>query len=282
MCIRDSSSSLKNQAKDIIQKVDNELQKLKPDHKALLRWAFDFPQKLCDDTGKKAVVILDNFENILELNNFSQVRDVLSVVSLKHIDVRLIASSSFSNEIEPLVRKHFETVRIVPLDRKAVDELCSRKKVKTARGTADQILRFTAGHQFVTEHLVNSLKETGSVKRAFAALIANRESPVYTHLAAVFHESIGRARGQALLKTALNVLSSSGPLSLTELSRKIYRSAPVTKSLLERLIYVDLIVKKDGKFTFSDPALGLWLRLASSAPLGKATQHDIDVMEGQL
>ena len=59
---------------------------------------------------------------------------------------------------------------------------------------------------------------------------------------------------------ALNLYASENK-SPTEISKKIYRSAPVTKSLLERMMQVDLIVKVDNKYNFSNPILKQWLKL---------------------
>ena len=71
-----------------------------------------------------------------------------------------------------------------------------------------------------------------------------------------------RARGQTLLKTILKVVANE-ELRLSEIAKKIYRSAPVTKSILERLMEVDVIYKKDNKFYFSDNVLRIWLKLTS-------------------
>ena len=114
--LKKHSSSLSPSAKDIIQKIDNELQKIKPDQKALVQWAFEFPQKLAEETGKKIILILDDFENLLELNNFSQIKNILSLISFKQKNVQYIASSCFSTEFKKL--KNFEAVEIKGLDRK--------------------------------------------------------------------------------------------------------------------------------------------------------------------
>ena len=131
----------------------------------------------------------------------------------------------------------------------------------------DEILSCTNGHAFMTEQLIKKYKETGDVEKALSSFFKDKNSLVYSHLEKSLDNALNRARGQALLKTILNVLSCSEPLTLSEIARKIYRSAPVTKSLLERLIKVDLVVKKDSKFMFSDPALRLWLASSKEAVL---------------
>ena len=65
-----------------------------------------------------------------------------------------------------------------------------------------------------------------------------------------------------MLKTVLRVIANE-ELRLTDISKKIYRSAPVTKSILERLMQTDVIHKKDNKFYFTDNTLRIWLKLIS-------------------
>ena len=57
----------------------------------------------------------------------------------------------------------------------------------------------------------------------------------------------------------LHTLSLHDGLKLSELSRKIYRQAPVTKSLLTRLMDVKLVSVADGKYDIEDKILKRWL-----------------------
>ena len=83
---------------------------------------------------------------------------------------------------------------------------------------------------------------------------------------------LGRTRGQVLSKIILKVIASEKELRLSDIARKIYRSAPVTKSLLERLISADIIYRKDSRFYFHDPILKIWMRLT-------AMGYEFDEME---
>ncbi|MFQ5475105.1 MAG: hypothetical protein ACE5DM_04680, partial [Candidatus Nanoarchaeia archaeon] len=67
--------------------------------------------------------------------------------------------------------------------------------------------------------------------------------------------------GATLLKNILKVLSRNPPMRLTHIAKKIYRSSPVTKSLLERLMEVDLVKKDEKLFTFISPVLRLWCKM---------------------
>lgn len=80
-------------------------------------------------------------------------------------------------------------------------------------------------------------------------------------LACRYHleKALGKARGQSMLSAVLNTVAVEA-LTLTEISRKIFRSAPVTKSLLERLMEVDLIERRGRKFYVKDAVLAVYLK----------------------
>ena len=81
-------------AADTVDFLSNELQKIKPDQKAMLQRAFGFADEISKKSGKKVVMLLDDFENIFDLNNFSQVRDVLSLIPLSSRNVSYLVASS--------------------------------------------------------------------------------------------------------------------------------------------------------------------------------------------
>ena len=62
----------------LIKTVENELLKIKPNQKLLVESAFKFAEALGKESGKKFLIVLDNFENLLDLNNFPQIKDILS------------------------------------------------------------------------------------------------------------------------------------------------------------------------------------------------------------
>ena len=76
-------------------------------------------------------------------------------------------------------------------------------------------------------------------------------------------DALSRARGQTLLKSVVVAVASRQQSRLTEIAKLIYRSAPVTKSLLERLLSVGLILKQGNMFSIADPVLRLYIKYAS-------------------
>lgn len=70
-----------------------------------------------------------------------------------------------------------------------------------------------------------------------------------------------RARGYGALKAILEILAQDEPLTLTEISQRLYRTPGSTKDYLSWLEDVDLVTAHQKRYAFTDPLLRLWVRL---------------------
>lgn len=242
----DSSNELKN----IKQTIENELQKIKPDQRLIVKTSFDFLEEL--SKKHRIILCLDNFENIFDLNNFSQIDDILSFMDFNNKNITFIVTSSAIYLIKKLL-KNFEIIELKNLDKKQTETLANKYNIKNK-----EIYDYIYGHPYLIKCLCERLEKTKDIKKAFSIELS--EENINRHCEDVYSYSLNRARGKSLLKVILKVLADSHEASLTEISKKIYRSAPVTKALLERLIEVDLISKHNKKFSINDPILEKWLK----------------------
>ena len=256
-----AESELKSRnAFSLIKAVENELLKIKPDQKLLVESAFDFAERLGKESSKKFLIVLDNFENLLNLNNFSQIKDVLSVINFEAENARYIAASSAIRESLASLKK-FECYEIKNLDKEEAIELAESIIGKNA-DAADEIWALSNGHPLITILISKKYNEIKNVKKSFLIELLQKNNSVYDYCNDSLNYYYNRARGQTLLKIILKVIANE-ELRLSEIAKKIYRSAPVTKSIIERLMDVDVIYKKGNRFYFTDNVLRLWLKLTS-------------------
>ncbi len=244
----------------LIKTIENELLKIKPNQKLLVESAFKFTEELGKENNKKFLIALDNFENLLDLNNFSQIKDVLSIINFDSENVNYIATSSAIKQSLALLKK-FECFEIKNLEKKEAIELSESIIGKNDKAN-EEIFKLSWGHPLITILLSNKYKEIKDVKKSFLIELLQKNNSIYNYCNESLNYYYNRARGQTLLKTILKVIANE-ELRLSEIAKKIYRSAPVTKSILERLMEVDVIYKKDNKFYFADNVLRLWLKLTS-------------------
>ena len=119
------------------------------------------------------------------------------------------------------------------LARKALgDQLLSESAVRT-------LFAWTYGHPFYVYAVAERMREMAFlssrevdeqlVREAFVLETLSSTGRIYNLCRYVVEESVAQARGQALLRLALQILAQSpDPLTLTELSRRLKRSSGVT------------------------------------------------------
>ncbi|MBS3100907.1 hypothetical protein J4204_02140 [Candidatus Woesearchaeota archaeon] len=244
----------------LVKNVENELLKIKPNQKLLVESAFRFAEAWGKEANKKFLIALDNFENLLDLNNFAQIKDVISIIDFEARNVSYIAASSAIKQV--LALKKFECYEIKNLEKNEAAELIKSIVEKAEQKTIDEIFALSNGHPFVTMLISKKYNEVKDAKKSFLIELLQKNNSIYNYCNDSFNYYYNRARGQTLLKTILKVIANE-ELRLSEIARRIYRSAPVTKSIIERLMEVDVIYKKDNKFYFADNVLKLWLKLTS-------------------
>ena len=244
----------------LIRAIENELLKIKPDQRVLVDTAFKFSETLAKENNNKFLIVLDNFENIFDLNNFSQIKDILSIINLDAENINYIVTSSAIKQSLASLKK-FECYEIKNLERKESVEL-SESIIGKNDKASEEIFKLSWGHPLINILIANKYNEIKDVKKSFLIELLQKDNSVYDYCSDSLNYYYNRARGQTLLKTILRVIANE-ELRLSDIARRIYRSAPVTKSILERLMEVDVIYKKDNKFYFTDNVLRLWLKLTS-------------------
>ncbi len=125
--------------------------------------------------------------------------------------------------------------------------------------------RLTGGRPAYARALVESIHETEgrSPHDVVAALrrslgVEGRLSRLCAHC---YELRLHRARGYGALKAILDILSEEEPLTLTEISLRLGRTAGSTKDYLSWLDDVDLVSVSLKRYRFRDPLMRVWCRL---------------------
>lgn len=245
------ANSLDKSCSDVIHSLHNELLKIKPNQTLMIETAFSFPEILSSSAGKKIVICIKEFQELLALNNFPQIKDIIGLFdSFKNKNAMYLVTGNATKLLKKSL-VDFEVREITELSEEETKKLVEKEGVRYQK----KIFELTKGHPYYVLSLCARLKQTTNVEKAFVVETLTREGKIYCACEKILDESLARARGQTLLRSLLIALSKQKGIRLSDLARKIYRSAPVTKSLVERLVDVDLVVKADSKYRISDPVL---------------------------
>lgn len=235
---------------EYVEKIHNELQKIKPDQKLLVESAFKF----VDNLGKKVVLCLDELSELGKMDNFSQIKDFSKLFF--NLDLKNVSIVAAGSDVNLLMEKYGKKMDVVSIDAFSEDEI---KDMVNEDKVASEVYKYSRGVPYFAEVILSRYNEVKDVKKAFIIETLSSEGRIYSSCLSLLNSKLSKARGQTLLRSVLKVLSVED-LRLNEISRRVFRSSPVAKTLLNRLISVDLVEKKGNLFSYSNSILKYWAK----------------------
>ncbi|TEU10581.1 MAG: hypothetical protein E3J21_25825 [Anaerolineales bacterium] len=261
------------------RQVTREMEKDRPDERLLLEITLSCLEQTAQHTGRKPLVILDEFHNVTQLDSFPHIKDMLSVVGQalsRQIEVGYIVASSNTSMVKRTVQSatsplfdQFQVVPVPPFDRAATAEFC-RKSLPEHLLTQETIARlfeFTSGHPFYLNCLTTAMRrldqdKTGGdvLDRAIYEEILTREGRIYQYCQHRLETSLAEARGRTTLRSVLLVLAEGGKQTLSEIAAPLKRTPGEVRSYLKRLADFDLIGREGHRYYITDPIIALWIK----------------------
>jgi len=270
---------------DFFTRFYQELQKEKPDQHLLLELAFSAPEAFAQASGRRVMLIIDEFPEILALNNYPQVRDVLalfrSVLQTQSRVCYIVVGSMISLmeriflEAESPLFVHFQMETVGPFGRDDCATLARKRLAILADPIPADVLatiyQVTRGHPFyiyatcmrVIENatLLHKPLTPETVQEAFTLETLGSTGRIYNLCRYVLEQSLKDVRGETMPQAILQVLAQEpGGMSLTEIATRLKRASGAIRQLLNWLQDVDLIDQRDDKtYVYRDAVLQVWV-----------------------
>ncbi len=257
------------------------LQDARDDPATQVTLALDFPEKLAQELDCRLLLLLDEFTELAVLSNYPSVRRPLQLFRAamqRHSRLGYVIAASAISAMEKMVQDgrsplflQFEQVEVSHFPPDATLALVERILGYTpSPGVGRRLHQLTGGHPFyihaVTTRLVQrqtftrASSEIGpdDVSRAFILETLSRTGQIYNYCRYLYDISLQRARGYGILKAILQVMAEEEKLTLSELARRIHKTAPTTRGYLRALQEVDMVVENEGVYFYRDPVLRYW------------------------
>lgn len=258
-----------------------ELQKAKPDQALLLRTAFDFPEMMATELGRKVVMLLDEFQEIRAFERF-EVREPLSIfraVMSNQANVGYIIAGSAITITQKMIKEHtsplflqFEMLELPSFDKRSTGELLKKLIDNVTPDGMAEIYRLSHGHPFYITALAQRARriveadqkiDTEIAGQAFVIETLSKEGQIYNYCRYIYDLALERARGYGNLKAILQVLAEEEGLGRSEVSRRIKKGYGPTGPYLSSLVEVDLITEDNKLYYYRDPILRFWVAYAT-------------------
>ena len=264
---------------------NQELQKEKPNQHLLLEMAFNWPETWAQALDRHVLLILDEFPEILLLNNYPQIESVVALfraVLQSQSRVCYVVAGSMLSLMERIFLRadsplfvHFQLETVGPFGREDSHALARQRLAPVEPAVSPEVLaavyQVTRGHPFyiyaTTMRVVEMVSllhrplNPQTVHEAFVLETVGTTGRVYNLCRYVLEDSLPRARGETMPQAVLQVLArETEGLTLTRLARALKRPTGAIRQVLNWLMEVDLVLQRaDKTYVFRDPVLQLWV-----------------------
>jgi hypothetical protein len=270
---------------DHLYSFNQELQKEKPNQHLLLEMAFNWPETWAQALGRYVLLILDEFPEILVLNNYPQIESVVALfraVLQSQSRVCYVVAGSMLSLMERIFLRadsplfvHFQLETVGPFGREDSDDLARKRLAPVEPTVSPEVLaavyQVTRGHPFYIYATTMRVLEMVSllhrplnpqtVHEAFVLETVGTTGRIYNLCRYVLEDSLQRTRGETMPQAVLQVLARENEgLTLTRLARALKRPTGAIRQVLNWLMEVDLVQQwADKTYVFRDPVLQLWV-----------------------
>ena len=277
----------------------NELSKTKPDYNLMIRETFRFPELLAEERNIRLMLLLDEFTELSLLGRYAGVGNPVSTFRAalqQYTRVGCVITSSAISTMMAMIEEstsplfmQFRPLRLLPFGKRTTAEL-ARKLADLDDGACALLHDLTGGHPFyitvITERaeamarrLQRTLINATLIRQAFFLEVLSPQGVLYNYCRYLYDISLERAKGYAALKTILQVLAVEGEMHLSEIARRVRRSASATRENLKRLMEVDVITQAGRDFIYADPVLRCWVARTSAGIELEPFPHRRDLVQ---
>lgn len=257
----------------------NEMSKQKVDYTTLLNIAFDFPERLAEALGRPLMYFLDEFPELLTLGSFPGVGDPLKhfrAALQRQTRVAYVITGSAVSATEHIVQDHqsplflqFRALELHPFTPEDTQALTEKLVGRLSPAAQAAVHTYTFGHPFYVTALAERVRELAAgateavspelVSQAFVLEALENRGQIYGYCRYLYDISLQKARGYGVLKALLQILAIEDGLALSEVASRVRRQASAARDYLRRLMEVDLLVERQGRYFYADPVFRYWV-----------------------
>ena len=293
------------EVREAVQPVARELEKARPDRQVLFQACFSFPSELARITGRRVLLFLDEFQEIVHLTNFDQAKNVLKLLRAakdRSHEVSWCICGSIISEMDAIARtpesplfNQFSHLAIPPYIREDSETLIRKYLTDCDNRLVGLFHHFSAGSPFYLTHLLRRLTILGArgddisealIKRAFIAETLSPGGMINSYCTYLYNVSIQRAKGYGVLRSLLdNIAVSDEALNQSELARRLKMTQGAVRSNLNELVAVGVLYERERCYHYTDPVLRYWVAYVqngievSEFPTGKDLLLLIDELD---
>ena len=270
----------------VVKKLLRELEKGESSKTEVTKLAFEYLRELGKE--EKMVVFMDEFQEILKLKNYRELRNILGIFReyINDENILFVISGSFphimwdmiANGESPLYNQ-FKELNLDYFEKESAYELIS-KVIECGEESKRLIYQLSGGHPF---YIVSIAKRTKlihriyelsanltTIKRAFLIETLYPEGGIYKHSSYLLNTVLSLAKYKAPLIGILNTLLKEDGLTQSEIAKKIKVSQGEARLYISELERLDILQRIEDRYYIEDKVFKVWLDLRKTGELGES------------
>jgi len=230
------------------------------DNRSLFLLAFDYANEVSEKSGKRIVIIVDEFPSLIEFKRYSKLEAITELfrsVLENRENVEYVVSGSRIHFMKDVLGKgesplfgHFVIMEIGPLSEKHAIELfmqtaeCSRKEAESA-------WQLVGGHPYYLIMLAENRKDGESLTETYERILTSSSGALNLYVNYILKEDLGSSTKEARLVRILRAISlgKNRASQIAEQTRIKLSSLPFYLQELEKY---DLVKRNKGKYSLTD------------------------------
>jgi AAA+ ATPase superfamily predicted ATPase len=222
---------------------------------------FEYANKISEASGRKVVIIIDEFQHIIEYKKFSDLKNILDVIRAileRRKNVSFIVSGSRIHYLRNILAEggsplfgHFIILEIKELAKNYAVELFLKSQPAASKQDAERAFDLVGGHPFYLVMLGHAYKKTESLTDTYQELLTSTTGALYIYVNYIVTEDLGSDyKSTAYWKILVSL--STGEKTVSDIAKDASLKMTGLPKFLTKLIEYDLVQKTEGKYSITD------------------------------
>ena len=256
------------------------------DYSKQFRSVFKTADVLAEKSGKRVVLMLDEFQDLVKLNEFSGIKDIVSLyrgVLQRRRNVAHVISGSRVHMLRNLLDskdsplyQHFLVEDVKDLDPSDARKLFItvfksrnpdyRQRKHEAKDELDirasETVEIVGGNPFYLTVMAQAWNGKTPLQAVFDMLISPPAGTLYIYTNYVLAEDLTTAKGGPMLKRIVREMAlAPSPIEASELAKRVHKTQNYLQFYLDQLVKFDVIKSAGrGLYVLVDPVISQCLR----------------------
>lgn len=222
---------------------------------------FDYANKISKASGRRVVIMIDEFQHIIEYKKFNDLKNILDVIRAileRRKNVSFIVSGSRIHYLRNILAEggsplfgHFVILEIKELARNYAEELFLKSQPAASKQDAQLAFDLVGGHPFYLVMLSHAYKKDVPLSDTYKELLTSTTGALYIYVNYIVTEDLGSDyKGTAYWK--ILVCLGTGQKTVSDIAEETALKMTSLPKFLTKLIEYDLVQKIGGKYGITD------------------------------